>query len=76
MPYTLAKSKYITSTFHLLLRVSIRSYVNGTICVVHDFAFVKPCCLGSISCSQELSSYFHMYLLKTFIIRDVKEVGL
>ena len=50
--------------------------MNGTICVVHDFAFVKPCCLGSMSCSQELSSSFLMHLLKTFIIRDVKEMGL
>ena len=62
---------------HLLLRVSVRSYVNGTICVVHDFAFVKPCCLGSMSCSlEELNSSFLMHLSKTFIIRDVKEMGL
>ena len=66
----LAKSKYITSAFDILLRVSIRSFVNGTICVVHDFAIVKPRCLGSMSCSQELSSSFLMHLLKTFIIRD------
>ena len=50
--------------------------MNGTICVVHDFAFVKLCCVGSMSCSQELSSSFLMHLLKTFIIRDVKEMGL
>ena len=50
--------------------------MNGTICVVHDFAFVKPCRLGSMSCSQELSSSFLMHLSKTFIIRNVKEMGL
>ena len=72
----LAKSKYITSTFDLLLIVSVRSYVNGTICVVHDFEFVKPCCLGSMSCSQELNSSFLIHLSKTFIIRDVNEMGL
>ena len=44
-------------------------YVNGTFCVVHDFAFVKPCCLRSMSCLQKLSSYFLMHLSKTFIIR-------
>ena len=66
----------ITSTFDLLIRVSVRSYVNGTICVVHDFAFVKPCCLGSMSCSQNLSSSFLMNISKIFIIRDLKEMGL